>query len=252
VAKYVADRDVYLVRKVTSLGLDVNGKLPPAARRERQIPSFVERWMAPNDPWLARIRFEDASPLSWGNVGGGGIRPRTALFLFALLGITAAWIYYASDWLFFSRQSSGASARLCTTEGLTPDEKRILLQISDEGFSNPRARDAVLSLLARGYLTLAPDLKVACGHIANELRAEARANPQSVRECELPGTYFGWRRARWAMVALVFAVSLFLAVTQPDLSTQVVGSVTAMTTAVASLRGTFDKIAGWFSSKPAT
>lgn len=249
---YVNDRDAYLIRQVPSLGLNVEGAAHPIARREQDVPSFVERWMSPNHSWLARIRFEDASVLPWGNVGGGAILPWTIVFLAALLVIAAAWIWYASDWLFFARQDSRARGRPCDTKGLSPDDVRILLQISNEGFSNPRNRKAVLSLLERGYLTLAPDLRLACRGIESDLRAVERSNPRLVRECELPEALFGWRRARWVMAALMLAVSLFLLVAQPDLSSQVVGSITALTAAVASLRGAFDKISGWFSSKSGT
>src|SRR5262249_29718168 len=105
-------------------------------------------------------------------------------------GLAAGEGYFESLWQYCSRQ-----------------ERLTLVQVSEEGLTNPRQGDSVGRLLEKGLLTLRPNLKLMTP--AFERFVQRAADSTEVRRWERPEHALGWRGARWVLLVVVLAALFF-------------------------------------------
>jgi hypothetical protein len=119
-------------------------------------------------------------------------------------------------------------------ESCSVTEKLALVQITEEGFANPRQRVTIARLLRRGLLVLRPDVQPFSSDFAAYIR-EVR-DPARVRSWEhATGGAIGWGSVKWVMAAILVGVAAFLLSTQRDSVTAIVGFVSTLTAAVAGV-----------------
>lgn len=96
----------------------------------------------------------------------------------------------------------------------TEDEQLVLLQLAKEGVANPKQAAAVRSLLDKRLLVRDPVLHIMSRSFALFVLQEHRPDLLARLEHEQEG--FGWKQARWILLAVVGAIVLFLWTTQPS------------------------------------
>ncbi len=106
------------------------------------------------------------------------------------------------------------------------DEKLVLVQLAEERLVNPKQNRTVRRLLQRGLVVRDPMLRP-----MNEsftLFVSLIRLPQEVREWEQPSQGMGWTHIRWAFMALLVVIALFLSTTQKQLLETTFGFVSAL------------------------
>ena len=115
----------------------------------------------------------------------------------------------------------------------TVDEKLALRQLAEEGFLNPANARAVRALMRRGLLRREGTFELATpGFREFVLRADP---PETVARWEREGGPSAWSRLRMPLGIAVVLGGVFFVRTQPEMSTSLVGLLTALTAAVPIL-----------------
>jgi len=173
--------------------------------------------------------------------------------LLLLLAGLAGWIWVVSRKVFLSdlvaRQPAIQAATGWETlwNQLTDDEKLLLTQIHKEGVANPRRNGVAAGLVARQYVSFEPDLRLAPG-LAAYLTTHG-PSPEQIHKWETAGGEGGWKQVRWILIGSLAVVGLFLFATQPDLTGQIAGLITFVTTIAGGALKMRDVVGGWLEKK---
>jgi hypothetical protein len=82
-------------------------------------------------------------------------------------------------------------------------EQLTLIQMSEEGFTNPHSAASVERLLAKGLVVTGPLRPMSLG-FRHFVRSQAAHLPE-VKKWEYPEGAFGWHQARWVLLLLLVA-----------------------------------------------
>ena len=119
-------------------------------------------WLPSRHAVIAQTRSRDPSfytlPGTLAGLSGLG-----ALGLTALIGVFVLWVRWSASRLFLADLMLGAvstsGSEVLQLRRLGAAERRVLLQITEEGIANPRQRPIVVRLAERGFIRLDPDIK---------------------------------------------------------------------------------------------
>jgi len=113
------------------------------------------------------------------------------------------------------------------------DEKLVLVHLAEEGFVNPKQHRVVRRLLQRGLLVRDPVLRLMSPAFA--LFVDRTHAPEEVARWEEPIGGLGWTHLRWALLALLAVVVLFLSTTQRQLLETTLGFASALALGVPGI-----------------
>jgi hypothetical protein len=194
--------------------------------------------------------------------GGGSFAPSPPISLFgcvAFAGLTAlliAWIRWNSNYLLLAdleavplvKTADDAAQHQQWWDDLTPEERNILVQVTEEGVFNPYQRPAIEKMLAKGLLVLDPDLQPRTGKFRQFILAH---RPEGLHDWEEVDVAHSWRYARLILGVTLGLMAVFLVATQPGLQSELLGVATGIAGALGTLVKVRDAIAGWMEKKRA-
>ncbi|MCP4660379.1 MAG: hypothetical protein GY856_33680 [bacterium] len=112
-------------------------------------------------------------------------------------------------------------------------EKLVLVQLAEEGFVNPKQHRTVRRLLQRGLVVRDPVLRLMSPGFA--LFVDRIHAPEDVARWEELTRGLGWANLRWAFLALLAVIVVFLSATQKQLLETTLGFASALAVAVPGI-----------------
>jgi hypothetical protein len=177
--------------------------------------------------------------------------PFFSFWLLALVAIAipfGMWIRWNADYHFFAAYRA-APFRCPEPQGVESfpvEDRRVLIQLAEEGIANHRVHDTVAHYLDSGVLKFDNDLQFCSDAMREELKTYARRNRPLVESWETVESGMNWQYAKSILVLLVPLGIAFLLGTQPDLPSRVLGILTGVVAFLNKFVGFRDTLGGLF------
>jgi hypothetical protein len=190
--------------------------------------------------------------------GAWGPIPRYLPVLVVMTGFL--WIFYvwtgwnARNILLSGRQVEAVPlAGLATLESawkvLPLDEQCLLVQTAAENIGNPHLPETVVSLAAKGWLVLSPEVRPATPAIRDFLLSREQQTCQMFEKAEhIPGNEQSWRSLRKSLFIGLGIALLFLFSTQPALPFDFFGLISIVIGALGGAVKSMDHLSKWLAA----
>lgn len=201
-----------------------------------------------------QLRYQDADQHYAPPGPVGGLSWFGAAGLAAIVGLFVLWVTWSATHLHFADVTPGAPPvdfSLENWNALTDTERRVLLQITEEGIANPRQRPVVLELARLGLIALSPEITASTPAVAATIEQARNDGETRTQLIAWERTHAGhnWGQIRGVLIPSLAVVALFLVVTQPGLQSDLAGIVSGVTAFGASALKLRETMSGWIMSR---
>lgn len=225
----------------------------PSARWLLAPFHWVDALLPIENDYSARLWYEDHE---WSYTPSGTWLRRLQLSmpglvcLLATFALLIGWMRWKVTHLYFADREATLPADEpfeVLWNRCSEDERLVLLQTECEHVVNPGQRPLIEGLLARGLLTLGPDLRPFSKEFGAFIRAQAPKWQKQLEEWETVDSGHSWRYVRLVLVVSVAGLAFFLVATQPGLQSGLLGVATGVTGVLSTSLKLRDAVSAWVS-----